>query len=47
MAARKMVWRDIKLEVETSEVVTAVRLKIYRVPDLKAFSVSVIIEKIE
>lgn len=47
MAAWKMVWREIKLEAETSEVVTAIRLKIYRIPDLKAFSVSVIIEKIE
>jgi len=36
-----------KIGAETSEVVTAIRLKIYRVPDLKAFLVSVIIEKFE
>ena len=32
-----------KIGAETSEVVTAIRLKIYRVHDLKAFLVSVII----
>lgn len=42
-----MVWRDIKLEVETSEAVTAKGLKRYRIPDPKAFSVSAIMEKIE
>ena len=43
-----MVWRYIKLEVETSEAVTtAIGLKRDRIPDLKAFSVSVIMEKIE
>lgn len=42
-----MIWRDTKVKAETSEAVTAVELRRYRIFNLKACPMSVRLKKIE